>query len=129
MLEPVEGDNDHRQMISLRGSHGYGRTMTALPNGGQPLRVVATIPTKPETGDAVRAGLAELVAATREEEGCLEYDAFESKATPGVFVTIEAWRSQEDLDAHMVTPHIAKAFEVLGGAIDGEVGIHPLSPL
>ena len=86
-------------------------------------------PPNPETGDAVRAGLAELVAATRAEEGCLEYDAFESTATPGVFVTIEAWRSQEDLDAHMTTPHIAKAFEVLGGALAGEVAIHPLSPL
>lgn len=93
------------------------------------LRVVATIPTNPEMGDAVRAGLAELVAATREEEGCVEYDAFESSATPGVFVTIEAWRSQEDLDAHMTTPHIAKAFEVLGGALAGDVAIHPLSPL
>jgi quinol monooxygenase YgiN len=93
------------------------------------LRVVATIPTNPEMGDAVRAGLAELVAATREEEGCLAYDAFESTATPGVFVTVEEWRAQEDLDAHMTTPHIAKAFEVLGGAISGEVAIHPLSPL
>lgn len=93
------------------------------------LRVVATIPTNPEMDDAVRAGLAELVAATREEEGCLAYDAFESAATPGVFVTVEEWRGQEDLDAHMTTPHIAKAFEVLGGAISGEVAIHPLSPL
>ncbi len=93
------------------------------------LRVVATIPTNPEMGDAVRAGLAELVAATREEAGCVEYDAFESTATPGVFVTVEEWRSQEDLDAHMTTPHIAKAFEVLGGALAGEVAIHPLNPL
>jgi quinol monooxygenase YgiN len=93
------------------------------------LRVVATIPTDPEMGDAVRAGIAELVAATREEEGCVEYDAFESTATPGVFVTIETWRSQADLDAHMTTPHIAKAFEVLGGAIAGAVAVHPLSPL
>lgn len=93
------------------------------------LRVIATIPTNPEMGDAVRAGLAELAAATREEDGCLEYDVFESTATPGVFVTIEAWRAQEDLDAHMTTPHVAKAFEVLGGALTGEVAIHPLSPL
>ncbi len=93
------------------------------------LRVVATIPTKPEAAEAVRAGLAELVAATREEEGCIAYDAFESQAAPGVFVTIETWRDQADLDAHMTTPHIAKAFEVLGDALAGEVAIHPLSPL
>lgn len=93
------------------------------------LRVVATIPTDPNAGDAVRAGLAELVAATRAEEGCLSYDAFESTAQPGVFVTIESWRSQEDLDAHMTTPHIARAFEVLGGALTGEVAIHPLAAI
>ncbi len=93
------------------------------------LRVVATIPTKPEAADAVRAGLAELVAATREEDGCLAYEAFESAAQPGVFVTIESWRSQEDLDAHMKTPHIAKAFETLGDALAGDVAIHPLTPL
>jgi quinol monooxygenase YgiN len=93
------------------------------------LRVVATIPTKPEAGDAVRAGLAELVAATLQEDGCLAYEAFESSAVPGVFVTIESWRSQEDLDAHMTTPHIAKAFEVLGDALAGEVAIHPLTAL
>jgi quinol monooxygenase YgiN len=103
--------------------------MTTLPDSASPLRVVATIPTKPEAGEAVRAGLAELVAATRAEEGCLEYDAFESTATPGVFVTVESWRSQEDLDAHMVTPHIAKAFEVLGGVLDGDVAIHPLTAI
>jgi quinol monooxygenase YgiN len=93
------------------------------------LRVVATIPTDPAAADAVRAGLAELVAATREEDGCLGYEAFESTAQPGVYVTIESWRSQEDLDAHMTTPHIAKAFETLGGALTGEVAIHPLTAL
>lgn len=93
------------------------------------LRVVATIPTRPDAAEAVRAGLAELVAATRQEDGCLAYEAFESTAQPGVYVTVETWRSQADLDAHMTTPHIAKAFEVLGGALDGDVAIHPLAPL
>ena len=93
------------------------------------LRVVATIPTDPSAGEAVRAGLAELVAATLAEDGCLAYEAFESTAQPGVFVTIETWRGQEDLDAHMQTPHIAKAFETLGGVLTGEVAIHPLTGL
>ena len=83
----------------------------------------------PAAGDAVRAGLADLVEATRREEGCTSYDAFESASAPGVFVTIESWRSQDDLDAHMTTPHVAKAFETLGGALVGDVAIHPLSPL
>ena len=93
------------------------------------LRVVATIPTDPAAGDAVRAGIAELVEATRGEDGCLSYEAFESTATPGVYVTVESWRSQEDLDAHMTTPHIAKAFETLGGVLTGDVAVHPLTAI
>ncbi|QIG45291.1 antibiotic biosynthesis monooxygenase [Nocardioides anomalus] len=93
------------------------------------LRVVATIPTDPAAAEAVRAGLADLLAATLEEEGCLGYEVYESAAQPGVYVTIESWRSQEDLDAHVATPHVARAFETLGGVLTGEVAIHPLTPV
>ncbi len=101
--------------------------MTELPTDA--LRVVATIPTEPEAATKVRAGLTELLTATRAEEGCLAYDFFESQSAPGTFIAVEAWRSQADLDAHMATPHIAAAFELLGPSLTGEVQIHPLAPL
>lgn len=91
------------------------------------LQVVATIPT---TGDsAAGAALATLAETSRAEDGCLRYDVFESAGTPGVFVTIEEWRSQEDLDAHMTTPHVGQAFETVGPLLAGEVAIHPLKPV
>ena len=93
------------------------------------LHVVATIPIRADGVEAAHTALAELVAATRAEEGCLHYEAYESGAAPGLFVTVEEWRNQDDLDAHMQTPHIAKAFEVLGPVLEGEVAIHPLQPL
>jgi len=93
------------------------------------VRVVATIPTKPEAAETVRAGLAELAHASRREVGCLAFDVFESQAAPGTFVTIEAWRHPSDLDAHMATPHLAAAFTLLGDALTGDVAIHPLAPL
>lgn len=93
------------------------------------LHVVATIPVKAEAVEEVRAALATLVAATLQEEGCLRYDAYESGAAPGTFVTVETWRAQADLDAHMKTPHIAAAFGVLEGKLAGDVAIHPLTPL
>ena len=68
-----------------------------------------------------------LAASTlADEEGCYAYAVYESTATPGTFVTVEAWRSQADMDAHMGTPHIGKAFEVLGPVIAGDIAIHPL---
>ena len=103
--------------------------MTTLPDGGQPLRVVATIPTKPEAAETVRAGLAELAHATRREEGCLAYDVFESQSAPGTFVTIEAWRHPSDLDAHKESPHLAAALALLTDTLTGDVAIHPLAPL
>ena len=80
--------------------------MTAIP--ADALHVVATIPIDPAKSTEAAAALSELAAATLGEEGCYAYDVYESAAAPGVFVTVEAWRAQADLDAHMATPHIAQ---------------------
>lgn len=93
------------------------------------LQVVATIPAKPEAADQVREALKVLVEATRAEEGCLAYDLFESASTPGTFVTVERWTGSAALDAHMGTPHVAEAFAAAGAALNGDVAIHPLTPV
>lgn len=101
--------------------------MTDLP--GDALRVVATIPIDPAHAAEAGAALATLAAASLAEEGCYQYDVFESGTAPGTFVTVEAWRSQADLDAHMGQPHLGEAFTVLGPVVAGDVAIHPLRPL
>ncbi len=93
------------------------------------LRVVATVPIDPTRAAEAAPALAALAEASRGDEGCLSYDVFESAATPGLFVTVEAWRSQADLDAHMAQPHVGTAFEVAGPLLTGEVAIHPLKPV
>ena len=93
------------------------------------LRVIATIPIDPERAAEAAPALAELAAASRGDEGCLGYEVYESAAAPGVFVTVEEWAGQSDLDAHMTQPHVAKAFEVAGPLLVGEVAIHPLKPV
>ena len=91
--------------------------------------VVATIPIRADAAEAARPHLIELATATRAEEGCLAYALSESAAVPGVFVTVERWRGQSDLDAHMTTAHIQRAFAVLTPMLAGEVAIHPLTPV
>ena len=93
------------------------------------LQVVATIPASAEAADQVREALKTLAGATRAEEGCVAYDLFESGSVPGTFVTVERWRDQASLDAHMGTPHVAAAFAAAAGALTGEVAIHPLQPV
>jgi quinol monooxygenase YgiN len=101
--------------------------MSELP--ADALRVVATLPIDPARAAEAATALTALAAASREEAGCYAYDVFESATAPGTFVTIEAWRSEDDLNAHMVTPHLAAAFEVLGPVIAGDIGLHPLKPV
>ncbi len=100
--------------------------MDSSPSGQ---RVVATIVALPDSHDVVRAALVELVTATRDEEGCVTYELFESGAAPGTFITVETWRSAEDLAAHMTTPHIAAALAATEGHLALPPGIHPLTPV
>jgi quinol monooxygenase YgiN len=93
------------------------------------LNVVAVITAKPGQEATVRDALDALVAPTRAEEGCLSYELFESQADPTTFITIELWRSQDDLDAHTKSPHLAAALESAGGALGAAPAIHPLAPV
>ena len=93
------------------------------------LQAVATIPIKPEAVDEMRGALASLAEQTRAEEGCLAYDLYESGAVPGYFVTIERWRSQADLDAHLSAPNVAAALASAAGKLTSEVNVHPLRPV
>ena len=93
------------------------------------LSVVAVITAKTGSEDVVRAALTDLVAPTRAEEGCRSYDLYESASVESTFVTIESWREQADLDAHMQTAHIAKTFEVAGEHLATAPAIHALRPI
>jgi quinol monooxygenase YgiN len=92
------------------------------------LHVVALLPAKPGSESVVKEALTALVAPTRAEEGCLAYDLYDSAAAPGTFITVERWRSQADLDAHMQTAHIAQALTVAADHLAGAPQIHPLVP-
>ncbi len=93
------------------------------------LNVVAVIEAKTGSEDAVRDALRALVPPTRDEDGCISYDLYESASAPGTFVTIEAWRGQADLDAHMASPHIAEVFKVAGEHLASQPTIHTLDPI
>jgi quinol monooxygenase YgiN len=94
-----------------------------------PLQVVATITAKPGSESMVREALTELVTGTRGESGCLSYELFQSAADPTVFVTLESWQGQDDLDAHLQTPHVQQAFAAAGEHLAGAPAIHPLKPV
>jgi quinol monooxygenase YgiN len=57
----------------------------------------------------MRGLLAELVAQSRKEEGCLHYELFQRDDAAHVFQTVERWRDQAAVDAHMKSAHVAAA--------------------
>ena len=91
------------------------------------LPVVAVITAKPGSEKLVGEALSALVEPTRAEEGCISYELFVSAADPATFVTMESWRSQVDLDAHLQTPHVQGALGAAGEHLAQTPAIHPLS--
>lgn len=71
------------------------------------LTVIAHARAKPGKEAHARDILRALVAPTRLEEGCIDYDLHESVDDPALFVFFENWTSAAALDAHSRSPHIA----------------------
>ena len=71
------------------------------------ITVVATFQAKPGQEAELQKALISLVAPTRQELGCINYDLHVSPEDPGKFLFHENWTSQAALDAHLKSPHIA----------------------
>jgi quinol monooxygenase YgiN len=69
--------------------------------------VVATFQARPGKESELKQALISLVAPTRKEAGCLNYDLHVSPEVPGKFLFHENWTSQAHLDAHLKSAHIA----------------------
>ena len=81
------------------------------------LSVVATITSKAEFRGEVRQALITILAPSRAEPGCLQYDLHTDRNDPDRLVMIERWQDDAALDRHLATPH----FAALGAALDGKV--------
>jgi quinol monooxygenase YgiN len=93
------------------------------------LNVVAVLTAKDGHRDRLQKALISLIEPTRAEDGCISYHLFDSQLNENAFITVEVWRSQADLDAHMQTPHIKAVLESAGDALAGAPEIHPLTPV
>ena len=73
---------------------------------GAKLTVVAKIKAKAGMEAKVREELLALVAPTRKESGCLNYDLHQSLDDKSAFVFYENWQSKKDLDDHLKMPYL-----------------------
>ena len=83
------------------------------------LTVVAWIRASEGAEDEVRETLLSIVPPTLEEEGCVDYQLHVVDDDPGLFYFVEHWRSRDDLDAHLSTPHVRDAIAAVEDRIEG----------
>jgi quinol monooxygenase YgiN len=73
--------------------------------------VFARIKTKKGMDESVKQELMALVAPTRSEKGCINYDLHRSMNDRSVFMVYENWVSKEDLDKHLAMPYMRDFME------------------
>lgn len=81
------------------------------------ITVLARVRAKEGLEDRVREVLLGLVAPTRAEAGCLNYDLHQSIEDKTLFMFYENWVSLDALNQHLESPHINDAEEKLAGLL------------
>jgi quinol monooxygenase YgiN len=82
------------------------------------LTVIAYITAKAGHQDQVRGALLDLVAQTRNEKGCVNYDLHQSQENASEFAIYENWERPADLDAHAKSPHLQTFTRVAGRLLE-----------
>ena len=72
----------------------------------KPLTVVARIIAKPGKETEVRKELLSLIAPSRKDAGCINYDLHQAVDNPTLFLFHENWTSKAHLDQHLQKPNL-----------------------
>jgi quinol monooxygenase YgiN len=78
------------------------------------LTVIAQIKAKPGKESSVRQELLSLVAPSRKDAGCLNYDLHQALDNPALFLFHENWTSKAQLDQHLQKPDLQAVLAKLG---------------
>ena len=92
------------------------------------IKVIATIEIEPGRRDAFLAEFRKIIPKVRAEQGCIEYgpwvDIETNIATQGetradVAVIVEKWETLDDLENHLIAPHMMEYRKAVGGLVKG----------
>ncbi|BDI60693.1 putative quinol monooxygenase [Qipengyuania nanhaisediminis] len=70
--------------------------------------VIGTFRVPPSMVDVARPAMEAMIAASRAEEGCIEYAYALDVVDTGLVRVSEKWRDRAALEAHLRTAHIAE---------------------
>ena len=72
--------------------------------------LVARLKVKPDAVEETKRLALGIVADSRTEEGCLNYDVHQAIDDPTVFVWHETWQDKQALDNHFELPYFKEFF-------------------
>ena len=81
------------------------------------LNIVALIEAEANQKEFVKAELMKLIAPTRKEEGCLQYDLHQDNEKPHVFMFYERWENRDLWQKHMNNDHLQAYMKATEGAV------------
>ena len=84
------------------------------PMKAESLTVVAQIKAKSGKESQVQQELLSLVAPSRKDDGCLNYDLHQSRDNPALFLFHENWTSKTHLDQHLQKPELQAVLARVG---------------
>src|SRR5258706_6766116 len=72
------------------------------------LIIAGTVRAPVDNIEGLRPHMLAMMAASRAEDGCIDYDYALDVFEPGVIRIFEIWRDQAALEAHFKAPHMAE---------------------
>lgn len=84
------------------------------------LIIIGEAEAAPGRGDEMLAAATTVATATKSDDGCESYGFYADATRPGVVVSIEVWRDQAALDAHMEHGHTQEFLAAIPGLVAGE---------
>jgi len=83
------------------------------------VHVIGRFTAKPGKEEALRVVLSTLVAPSRREIGCYQFDLLVSPSDPRDFCFVERWDNERALEQHRDTPHVKTASSQSADLLDG----------
>ncbi|MCK5564128.1 MAG: antibiotic biosynthesis monooxygenase [Planctomycetes bacterium] len=87
------------------------------------IALIAKVRAKEGQTKALAAELTSMIEPTRAEAGCIKYDLHVSADDEALFMFYEIWRSKEDLDLHLETPHLQGLLSKMGTLVEGDLDV------
>lgn len=91
--------------------------------------VTARFRPRPDRLDEFVALLKDVQAASREDDGCLNYGYYREVDDDFSFIAVEEWADMSALESHLRTPHVARLIAALPehAAAPVEIAAHTVS--